>query len=64
MEFEVKLYRTKETPGTVVYTEPEETPRDERMIPSLYIRKDCMLDVFGERADWPQSVIVTVESAD
>ena len=64
MEFDVTLYRTKETPGTVVYTEHEDTPKDEKMIPSLYIRKTAMLDIFGDEEDWPETIIVTVESAD
>ena len=64
MEFEVTLYFSKTTPGTCVYAEHEDTPRDEKMIPSLYIRKTAMEDIFGDEEDWPNSIIVTVESAD
>ena len=64
MKFEVTLYRSKETPGTVVYQEDSDTPKENKMIPSLYIRKTAMEDIFGDEEDWPNSIIVTVESAD
>ena len=60
----VTLHMSKDTKGTVVYQEPGFMEQQDKQIPSLYIRKSAMQEAFGLRADWPNTVTVTVESAD
>ena len=64
MEFEVTLYKSHTTPGTVVYKEDVDIPKDLKQIPSLYIRKTAMEDVFGHSSTWPDCLVVTVSDAD
>ena len=64
MEFEVTLYKSHTTPGTVVYKEAEDTPKEYKQIPSLYIRKTAMNDVFGGSDYWPDTLVVTVADGD
>ena len=64
MAIEVELFQERTTPGTVVYVEDEDTPKEDKIVPTLYIRKTAMLDEFGAQSNWPDSILITIESTD